>query len=112
MSVEDRDFDRRLEQLFDSKQESLAGDVFQAEIERRLRNLRRAALLRRMVVCVLLAAGLAVSTPLVVHESLQFSGYVSAAVPKLGKALMTPVGWVASVVIVLWALSRGRLFRR
>lgn len=112
MSVENPDFDRKLERLFDLSQEDLAGEAFRAEIERQLWHMRRAALTRRIAVCVLLVASLAVSTPLIVHESMRFSGYVSDAVPTFGNALVTPVGWVASVLLALWVLRRLRVFWR
>lgn len=112
MTPEGGDFDHRLERLFEEAREPLAGEAFQAEIERQLRITRRGSLVLQIIMHVLLFGSLVAATPLIVNETLHLSGYVSEAVSGLGAALLAPSGWVASVLLALWAMRRWRFSER
>jgi hypothetical protein len=112
MRADDRDFDEVLERLFEEAREPLAAGEFLADVERRLRILRRRARARRILGAGLLGACLAAATPHIAHESLRFSAYVSEAVPGLGDALLAPAGGVCSLLFAFWMLRRVGLLGR
>ena len=112
MTPQSGDFDRRLERLFEEAREPLAGEAFQAEIERQLHITRRGSLVLQVIMRVLLFGSLAAATPLIVNETLHLSAYVNEAVSGLGVALLAPPGGAASVLLALWAVRRWRFSER
>lgn len=104
--------DDLLMRLFAEARAPRAGDEFVASVAARIGRARLRGRVARIAAFALLAALAVAATPYVAEGSLALADRLASGLPALGAALVSPVGWAASVVIALWSLRRLRILGR
>jgi hypothetical protein len=98
--------------LFDEARHALPAGDFAERVANRIRSARRRRALWRGAAWLLVCAGAAAASPYVVQGSLVLAARVERWLPDLGGALVSPAGWVCSMLFALWILRRAKVLRR
>lgn len=104
--------DELLVELFSEARAPTGSDEFVASVAARIGRARLRGTLARIGSVAALAALALAATPYIAEQSLVLGDRIASALPALGNALASPLGWVGGSLIALWYLRRLRLLGR
>jgi hypothetical protein len=112
MNSEQEDFDPKLARLFEETRQPLAEDEFVSTVLARVQHAHRIRLLRQSaaVLAVMILSG--VVAPYAARESLVVLGWLGERLPTMGSALVSPPGWMCSLLIAWQVMRRAVSFGR
>jgi hypothetical protein len=104
--------DEDLVRLFENAHAPLPPAAFLARFERRMARARRVRLAVQVAGLALLAGVVVIIAPYAIRGSLTLSSYAADGLLSLGVAMMSPVGWVGSLILGGWVLRRCHVLDR
>ena len=105
-------WDEDLTRLFDEARHALPAEDFAERVASRVRVVQRRRTLRRYGSWLLAAACAVAVSPYALEGSFALTARMERWLPDLGGALVSPAGWVCSILFALWLLRRVGVFGR
>ena len=105
-------WDDDLARLFEQSRRAVPERDFGERVAGRIRAARRRRTLWRTASRLLAAACAAAASPYIVRGSLVLADRMERWLPDLGSALVSPAGWIGSILLAWWILRRAKVLRR
>lgn len=102
------EFDDTLTRLFAETRQTLPAEDFLENVAARMQHELRRRAIKRTALAIAAAALAVALTPYVAEQSLGIASHLSAWLPRIGDALMSPVGWAVSLAFAAWGMRRAR----